>query len=46
MSEYSIGFSELMEFPYERYLEHVKILNIEAKHEKKKQEREKSKVDT
>lgn len=37
MKEYSLGYNELMEFPYEKYLEFAKILSLESKEEKKKQ---------
>lgn len=40
MSEFSIGYNELMEFPFERYLEHSKILSLEAKEEKKESEKQ------
>jgi uncharacterized short protein YbdD (DUF466 family) len=44
MEEFSIGYNELMEFPYERYLEHSKILNLEKKEEKRRQERQEKKA--
>lgn len=38
MKEYSIGYHELMSFPFEKYLEYAKIISLEAKEEKKKQD--------
>lgn len=38
MKEYSISYQQLMDFPYERYLEFAKIISLEAKEEKKKNE--------
>ena len=46
MKEYSIGYNELMSFPYEKYLEFSKIISLEAKHEKKQQEQAEKKMDT
>lgn len=40
MKEYSIGYNELLDFPYEKYLEFAKILSLEAKEEKKQKERQ------
>jgi len=40
MSEFSIGYNELMDFPFERYLEHSKILSLEKKEEKKESEKQ------
>jgi len=43
MVEYSISYNDLLDFPYEKYLEFSKIINLEAKEEKKrtdKQERQ------
>lgn len=45
MKEYSIGYNELMEFPYERYLEFSKIIALEAKEEKKEKEKQKNEMD-
>jgi len=45
MAEFSIGYRELMNFPFERYLEHSKILELEAKEEKKQREKEQSNLD-
>lgn len=45
MSEFSIGYNELMAFPFERYLEHAKILSLEKKEEKKQNEKQQSKID-
>lgn len=39
METYSIGYNELMSFPYEKYLEFSKIVSLEAKEEKKEQEK-------
>ena len=38
MKEYSVSYQQLMDFPYERYLELAKIISLEAKEEKKKNE--------
>lgn len=40
MANFSIGYNELMEFPYERYLEHSKIIALENKEEKRQQKRQ------
>lgn len=45
MKEYSIGYNELMEFPYEKYLEFSKIISLEAKEKKKEQESQKRKME-
>lgn len=37
MKEYSIGFDELMSFPYTEYLEFAKIISLESKEEQRKQ---------
>jgi len=44
METYSIGYNELMKFPYEKYLELSKIISLENKEEKKKAEREQKKA--
>jgi len=44
MEKCSVGHNELMEFPYEKYLEYSKIISLEQKEEKKEQERQKSKI--
>jgi hypothetical protein len=44
MEKFSIGYNELMDFPFERYLEHSKIITLENKEEKKQQERQESKM--
>lgn len=45
MKEYSISYNQLMEFPYEKYLEFSKILALEAKEEKKEKEKQKKQMD-
>jgi len=45
MENYSIGYDELMDFPYERYLECSKMISLEAKEEKKRQERKENEID-
>lgn len=35
MEKYSIGYNELMDFPFGKYLEFAKIVNLEMKEEKK-----------
>lgn len=44
MEKYSVGYNDLMDFPYEKYLELSKIISLEAKHEKKQQEQEKKNI--
>lgn len=44
METYSIGYNELMSFPYEKYLELSKIISLENKEEKKQAEREQKKA--
>jgi len=39
MKKYSIGYEELMSFPYEKYLEFSKIISLEAKEKKKEQDK-------
>lgn len=41
MKEFSIGYNELMRFPYTEYLEFAKILSLESKEEKKQREQQK-----
>lgn len=45
MEQYSIGYNELMNFPYEKYLELSKIISLENKEEKKRKEKEQSKME-
>mgnify|MGYP000701057044 CR=1 FL=1 len=45
MEQYSIGYNELMSFPYEKFLELSKIISLENKEEKKRQEKQKSKME-
>lgn len=45
MEKYSIGYSELMDFPFDKYLEFSQILTEEAKEKKKKQARQEDKID-
>jgi hypothetical protein len=40
METYSIGYNELMAFPYDKYLEFSKIISQENKEEKKRAERQ------
>jgi len=42
MKEYSVSYQQLMDFPYERYLEFAKIISLEAKEEKKRNEKMKN----
>lgn len=44
METYSIGYNELMSFPYEKYIEFSKIIGLEAKEEKKRVEESKNNV--
>jgi hypothetical protein len=44
MKQYSIGYNELMSFPYEKYLEFSKIITLEEK--EKEKERQKMEKDT
>jgi len=44
MEKYSIGYDELMSFPYEKYLEFSKIISLEAKEKKKEQDKMEDKV--
>jgi hypothetical protein len=46
MEKFSIGYNELMDFPFEQYLEHSKIISLENKEEKKQQERQESKMNS
>jgi hypothetical protein len=46
MAEFSIGYKDLMDFPFERYLEHAKILNLEKKEEKKEKKRAERKAES
>lgn len=39
MENYSIGYNELMDFPFEKYMEFSKIMTLEAKEEKKETKR-------
>jgi len=39
MENYGIGYRELMEFPYERYLEFSKMISLEAKEEQRETEK-------
>lgn len=45
MKEYAIGYNELMDFPFEKYLELLKIMSIEAKEEQKEAERQEREMD-
>jgi len=45
MKVYSVSYQQLMDFPYERYLEFAKIISLEAKEEKKKNEEMKREAD-
>lgn len=40
MKEYSIGYQDLMDFPFEKYLEFSRILTEENKEEKKRKEKQ------
>lgn len=44
MEKYSIGYNELMSFPYEKYLEFSKIISLEAKEEMKEQKKMEDKI--
>jgi len=44
MEKYSIGYNELMNFPYEKFLEFSKIISLENKEEKKKMDEQEKKV--
>jgi hypothetical protein len=39
MEKYSLSYSQLMDFPYEKYLEFSKIIELENKEEKKEAEK-------
>lgn len=39
MENYSIGYNELMDFPYEIYLEMSRIMSIEEKEKKKERDK-------
>jgi hypothetical protein len=45
MKEYSIGHGDLMDFPFEKYLEFSRIITEEKKEEKKEQERQEKEMD-
>lgn len=45
MREYSLSYQELMNIPYERFLELSKIISLENKEEKKEHEKQKSDID-
>lgn len=45
MENYSIGYQELLDFPFEKYLEFSQIITEEKKEEKKKQEQQERKMD-
>lgn len=45
MKEYSIGYQELMDFPFEKYLEFSRILTEEKKEEKKRREKQEKQMD-
>jgi hypothetical protein len=45
MEKFSLGYNTLMDFPYEKYLEHAKILQLETKEEQKEKQKQKSKMD-
>jgi hypothetical protein len=45
MREYSLSYEELMNIPYERFLELSKIISLENKEEKKEHEQQKSDMD-
>jgi len=46
MKEYSIGYQELLDFPFEKYLEFSQILSIEAREEKKKTEQKQKEMES
>ena len=45
MEHFSIGYNEIMDTPYDKYLEYSKIYSLEKKEEKKEKERQKDKID-
>lgn len=45
MKEYSIGYGQLMDIPYSKYLEFGKIISIESREEKKRQEKMEREMD-
>lgn len=44
MKKFSIGYNTLMDFPYQRYLEHAKMMQLENKEEQKKQNKQEDKM--
>jgi hypothetical protein len=45
MKEYSIGYQELLDFPFEKFLEFGKIVSLEKKEEAKKEKKAKKKAE-
>lgn len=45
MEHYSIGYSDLMEFPFEKYIEFSQIISEESKEEKKQEKRKKDEME-
>lgn len=45
METYSIGYNELMDFPFEKYLEFSQIIVQENKEEKRKTQQKKEEMD-
>lgn len=45
MENYSIGYQELLDFPFEKYLEFSQIITEETKEEKKRKEKQERKMD-
>lgn len=46
MEKFGIGHDELMDFPYEKFLEYAKLSSLEAKYEQKKSQEMQSQADT
>lgn len=46
METYSIGYNELLDFPFEKYMEFTKIINLEEKEEQKERQKQQDKMES
>ena len=44
MEKLSWSYEDLMNCPYEKYLDYTRILSLEAKHQKKQEKKQKNKI--